>query len=131
MRQRSSILFAMLASLAGCTEGSSPAAPGVGAKLYDGSCAACHQQTALGIPGVYPALSGSPVVLGDPGVLARWVIKGVRPASLPMGRYPSAMPQFGWMKPAAAAALFTYLRSNFGNHAPAVEPAAVAAALVD
>lgn len=129
--ERNRILLAMLGSLAACSQGPSPASPGVGIRVYEGSCAACHQQTARGIPGVYPSLAGSPVVLGDAGMLARWVIKGVRPASLPAGRYPSAMPQFGWMKPADAAALFTYLRSNFGNHAPAVEPAAVAAALGD
>ncbi len=129
--QRSWILLAALGGLAACTQGSSPAAPAAGAALYDGSCAACHRQTALGITGVYPSLAGSPVVLGDPAALARWVIKGVRPASMPAGRYPSAMPQFGWMKPADAAALLTYLRSNFGNHATAVDPSAVTAALGD
>jgi hypothetical protein len=39
------------------------------------------------------------------------------------------MLQFGWMKPADAAALFTYLRSNFGNSAPPVDAATVAKAL--
>lgn len=39
------------------------------------------------------------------------------------------MPLFGWMKPADAAALLTYLRSSFGNHAPTVEAGTVAAAL--
>ena len=35
------------------------------------------------------------------------------------------------MKPADAAALFTYLRSNFGNSAPPVDAATVAKALAD
>jgi hypothetical protein len=39
------------------------------------------------------------------------------------------MPQFGWMKAPDAAALFTYLRSHFGNSAPAVDAATVAGAL--
>jgi mono/diheme cytochrome c family protein len=78
---------------------------------------------------VYPSLAGSPVVLGDPKELARWVIKSQRPASMPSGRYPSAMPPFGWMKDADAAALLTYVRSNFGNAAPAVDTATVAEAL--
>ena len=129
--QRSWILLTALSGLAACSQGSSPAARDAGSGIYDGSCAACHQQTALGVAGVYPSLSGSPVVLGDPAALARWVMKGVRPASMPAGRYPSAMPQFGWMKPADAAALFTYLRSHFGNHAPAVDPASMTAALGD
>jgi hypothetical protein len=61
--------------------------------------------------------------------LARWVLKGLRPASLPEGRYSTVMPQFGWMKAPDAAALFTYLRSHFGNSAPSVDAATVAGAL--
>ena len=97
--------------------------------MYSGNCIACHQQDAHGIPGVYPSLAGSPVVLGDPKELTLWVIKGRRPASMPVGRYPTAMLQFTWMKPADAAALFTYLRSNFGNNATAVDAATVEQAL--
>jgi mono/diheme cytochrome c family protein len=74
-------------------------------------------------------LGGSPVVLGDPKELALWVIKGRRPASMPVGRYPTAMMQFSWMKPAEAAALFTYIRSNFGNNAASVNAATVEQAL--
>ncbi len=69
------------------------------------------------------------MVLGDPGALAAWVVQGRRPATLAAGRYPTAMPQFGWMKPAAAAALLTYVRGGFGNAAPAVDAATVARAL--
>ena len=83
----------------------------------------------MGIPGAYPSLAGSPVVLGDPAELSRWVLKGQRPPSMPVGRYPSQMLQFGWMKPAEAAALFSYLRSNFGNAASPVDAATVSKAL--
>jgi mono/diheme cytochrome c family protein len=126
--------------LAGALVACSPKPPGapqasarlpaeVGARIYNGNCVACHQPTGAGIPGVFPSLAGSPVVLGDPAELALWVIKGQRPPSLPPGRYPTQMLQFGWMKPADAAALFSYLRSNFGNSATAVDAAAVAKAL--
>ncbi len=131
---------AIVGSLAAC----SPAPPGgsapkhseqtgtdAGARIYSGSCVACHQQDARGIPGVYPSLVGSHVLLGDPTALARWVIAGQRPSSMPAGRYSTAMPQFGWMKDRDAAALFTYLRSNFGNSAPPVSAAAVAEAVRD
>ena len=100
-----------------------------GARIYSGNCVPCHQQNGVGIPSVYPSLAGSSVVLGDPAQLARWVIKGQRPLSMPAGRYPTQMLQFGWMKPADAAALFSYLRSNFGNSAAPVDAAAVAKAL--
>jgi mono/diheme cytochrome c family protein len=109
-------------------KGGATAAAELGARIYSGNCVPCHQPTGLGIPGVYPSLAGSAVVLGDPAELARWVIKGQRPAALPTGRYPTQMLQFGWMKPADAAALLSYLRSNFGNSAPPVDAAAVAKA---
>ena len=101
----------------------------LGARLFGGNCVPCHQQNGAGIPGVYPSLAGSPVVLGDPAELARWVIKGQRPISMPAGRYSTQMLQFGWMKPADAAALFSYLRSNFGNSATPVDVATVTKAL--
>jgi mono/diheme cytochrome c family protein len=106
----------------------SEAAP-AGQRIYEGSCVPCHQQNGAGIPGVYPSLAGSPVVIGDPAELTLWVIKGQRPAAMPQGRYTTQMLQFGWMKPAEAAALFTYLRSNFGNSALPVDAAMVAKAL--
>ncbi len=101
----------------------------IGERIYGGNCVPCHQQNGAGIPGVYPSLAGSAVVTGDPVELARWVMQGQRPHSMPAGRYSTQMLQFGWMKPADAAALFSYLRSNFGNAAAPVDAATVAKAL--
>lgn len=128
----------MLGVLAGCSAPTSTAtragsegsaAAETGARIFDGNCIACHQRDARGVPGVYPSLVGSPVVLGDPKELARWVIKGQRPAAMPGGRYPTAMLQFGWMKAEDAAVLFTYLRSSFGNAAAPVDATIVSRAL--
>jgi len=115
-------------ALAGCSAGTSTTAD-TGARIYNGNCIACHQQDARGIPGVYPSLVGSPVVLGDPSVLALWVVRGRRPLSMPAGRYPTTMMQFGWMNAQDAAALLTYLRSSHGNAAPPVDASLVAHAL--
>jgi mono/diheme cytochrome c family protein len=142
---------AMLCGLIACSAGSGPgagaAAPAAlatpaaaaaehaavaddtGARIYNGNCIPCHQQNGNGIPNVFPSLAGSKVVTGDPEVLALWVMKGVRPAILPAGRYPTAMQQFAWLKDKDAAALFTYLRSSFGNAAAPVDAATVAQAL--
>jgi mono/diheme cytochrome c family protein len=106
-----------------------PSVAEIGERIYSGNCVPCHQQAGTGIPGVYPSLAGSPVVTGDPAELTRWVMKGQRPHSMPAGRYSTQMLQFGWMKPADAAALFSYLRSNFGNSAGSVDAATVAKAL--
>jgi mono/diheme cytochrome c family protein len=123
---RALLLAALSMDLAAC---SVQETPGGGGRIYSGSCAACHQANGEGIPGVYPSLKGSPVVLGDPKALARWVVKGERPAGMPAGRYPTKMLQFGWLHDADAAALLTYLRSSFGNAAPPVDAATIADAL--
>jgi mono/diheme cytochrome c family protein len=146
MVPRNVLLIIVLGALAACSA-KAPVEPGMpsalvtspapgmadaaqtGQRIYGGSCMPCHQQNGAGIPGVYPSLDGSPVVVGDPAELALWVIKGQRPLSMPQGRYATQMLQFGWMQPADAAALFTYLRSNFGNSAPPVDAATVAKAL--
>jgi mono/diheme cytochrome c family protein len=105
------------------------AAPGdLGARIYSQNCVPCHREDGAGVPTVYPALAGSQVVQGDPVQLAQWVLSGKRPPSLPAGRYSTQMLLFGWMKDPDAAALLTYVRSHFGNDAPAVDAATVAKA---
>jgi mono/diheme cytochrome c family protein len=96
-----------------------------GAQLYLQNCVPCHREDGRGVTGVYPSLAGSSVATGDPVALARWALNGVRPASLPAGRYATQMLQFGWLKDADAAALLTYVRSSFGNQAPAVDEALI------
>lgn len=125
------VVLAAGALAAGCGPRTTPGGGAVtgslpdGARLYAGNCIACHQQDGRGIPGVYPPLAGSPVVAGDPVVLAAWIVRGTRPATLPAGRYTTAMPQFAWLRAADAAALLTYLRGSFGNQAAAVDAAAL------
>src|SRR5579862_5673719 len=97
-----------------------------GATLYAQNCVPCHRENGAGVPAVYPSLSGSPAVNGDPVELAQWVLSQKRPASIPAGRYPTQMLLFGWMSDADAAALLTYIRTHFGNSASAVDAATVA-----
>lgn len=120
----------MLGALAGCSaHTANPPDRDAGARIYGGSCIACHQQDGRGIPGVYPSLVGSPVLLGDPKELAAWVIEGRRPPAMPAGRYPTMMLKFSWMNDQDAAALLTYVRSHFGNTALPVDAATIAQAL--
>jgi mono/diheme cytochrome c family protein len=97
-----------------------------GAALYAQNCVPCHRENGEGVPKVFPSLSGSPAVLGDPVELAQWVLSQKRPASIPAGRYPTQMLLFGWMSNEDAAALLTYTRSHFGNAASPVDPALIA-----
>ena len=117
------------ALLAACGSGTGPVTPpSPGERLYAMNCLACHQRGGEGVPGVQPPLGGTPVPIGDPGELLRWVMFGERPAALPKGAYAGVMPQFGYLSDADLAALLSYVRSSFGNHAAAITPAMVAAA---
>jgi mono/diheme cytochrome c family protein len=136
VRRVLSILIAALAcDLSACSGGSDQAAapaaaqdPETGAKLYRQNCVPCHREDGKGVPGLYPSLAQSPVANGNATELVRWVLAGQRPASMPAGRYSTQMVQFGWMKDPDAAALLSYVRSNFGNSSPPLEAATVAAA---
>lgn len=97
-----------------------------GAALYAQNCVPCHRENGEGVAKVFPSLSGSPAVQGDPVELAQWVLSQKRPASIPAGRYPTQMLLFGWMSDEDAAAVLTYIRSHFGNSAPPVAPALIA-----
>jgi mono/diheme cytochrome c family protein len=103
-----------------------PSSADRGAALYAQNCVPCHHENGEGVPKVFPSLSGSPAVLGDPIELAQWVLSQKRPASIPAGRYPTQMLLFGWMNNEDAAALLTYIRSHFGNSAPPVDAALIA-----
>jgi alcohol dehydrogenase (quinone), cytochrome c subunit len=105
-----------------------PASADAGARLYNQNCVPCHREDGAGVPTVYPALAGSPVVNGDPVQLAQWVLSGKRPPTMPAGRYSTQMLLFGWMKDPDAAALLSFVRSHFGNDAPPVDAAVVAKA---
>jgi mono/diheme cytochrome c family protein len=97
-----------------------------GATLYAQNCVPCHRENGEGVPKVFPSLSGSPAVQGDPVELAQWVLSQKRPASMPAGRYPTQMLLFGWMSDEDAAAVLTYIRSHFGNSAAPVTAALIA-----
>ena len=129
MHRCAGLIIALLPVVAACARAPATATPpGGGAQLYLQNCVPCHRDDGRGVPGIYPSLAGSATVNDDPLALARWVLNGERPASLPAGRYPTRMPPFGWLKDPDAALLLSHVRSNFGNRAPAVDEATIARA---
>jgi len=106
------------------------AEPVDGAAVFSGHCAACHQATGLGLPGVFPPLAGSEYVNGDPARLARLVLRGLTgPVTAAGASVNGAMPAWAdQLKDAEIAAVLTYVRSHFGNGAAPVSVDAVAAA---
>jgi mono/diheme cytochrome c family protein len=123
-------LATLVVSLAGCGSPATAPAPPMtpGARLYAANCMACHRADGSGIKGLQPALAGTPVTNGEPDVLLAWVMFGRRPAALPRGEFAGVMPQFGYLSDEDLATLLTHVRASFGNHAPPVTPAMVAAA---
>ena len=108
------------------------AAPGTvaidGGQLFAAKCVACHQATGLGIPGVFPPLSGSEWVLGNDKVLVQIPLHGITGTVQVKGStYNGAMPSFNALNDAEIAAVLSYVRSHWGNTATAVTAATVAA----
>ena len=67
-----------------------------GAKLFAANCAACHQASGEGIPGVFPPLKGDGVVqTPDPAQQSRVLLQGIQGATIAGTVYSSPMPPFG------------------------------------
>ena len=99
-----------------------------GAKVFKSQCAACHQATGLGVPGVYPPLAASEWVTGHQESLARILINGINgPIEVAGKSYNGNMPAFGPnglnLKPKEIAAVLTYIRQDWGNAASDVTEA--------
>lgn len=78
-----------------------------GEKVYTTSCVACHQAGGQGIPGVFPAITGSAVATGDVAAHLDTIVNG---------RSGTAMQAFaGQLNDADIAAVTTYQRNGLGN----------------
>ncbi|KZN67170.1 cytochrome B559 subunit alpha [Pseudoalteromonas luteoviolacea CPMOR-1] len=78
-----------------------------GEKVYMAYCAACHQPTGLGLPGVFPAMKGSAVVNGELKAHIDILVNG-RPGT--------AMQAFGkQLTLTEIAGVITYKRNSWGN----------------
>ena len=112
-------------------QGPAPAAKGAvvdGAAVFTARCAACHQATGAGLPGVFPPLAGSEWVLGKDTTLAAIVLHGISgPLTVKGSAYSGEMPAFkDQLQDAEVAALLTHIRSQWGNQAAPVSTETVA-----
>ena len=92
-------------------------------------CVACHQPTGLGLPPVFPPLTKSEYVSGSAERFAAMILKGnAGPMTIDGKLYNNIMPpQEAMLTDDKVAAIMTFTRSSFGNQAPPVSPALVAA----
>jgi mono/diheme cytochrome c family protein len=100
-----------------------------GASVFSSRCAACHQATGEGLPGAFPPLAGSEFVVGDAERAVRIVLRGLSGPVMVKGlAFNNAMPAWAYqLSDAEIAAVLTYVRTSFGNAAPAVTADVVAA----
>jgi mono/diheme cytochrome c family protein len=96
----------------------------LGRRVFMGNCVACHQMTGLGLPGAYPPLAGSEWAMGPDERVIRIVLSGLSgPITVKGTSFNSSMPSLGpLLRNEQLAAVLTYVRSEWGNNAPAVSP---------
>ena len=110
-------LAAALAAAVSCATATAAAAATAptGEAMFAQNCSACHQLTGKGVPGAFPQLVGDPIVLGPADKLSALILRGR-----------GGMPSFkADLTDEQIAPILTYVRSAWGNHAPAIAPAVV------
>jgi alcohol dehydrogenase (quinone), cytochrome c subunit len=100
----------------------------VGALDYINNCAACHLTSGKGYADTFPALAGNPVVnAGDPSSLIHIVLTGGTIPSTKVEPTHFTMPPFhARLTDQEIADLLSFIRSSWGNNAPAVDVGLVA-----
>jgi len=103
----------------------------VGKRLYSQNCVVCHQANGQGVAGQFPPLAGSEWVVCDAkhgeNHLSMILLHGMQGSMTAEGAaYNGAMPQWKQLTDDQIAAILTYIRSDWGNDAPAIDPAFVA-----
>ena len=89
-----------------------------GEGLFVANCSACHQRDGQGIPQAFPALAGDPMVQDEPRKIAAVLLNG-------RGGMPAFKTQ---LTDEQIAAVASYVRGAWGNHAEPVPASLIAAA---
>ena len=89
-----------------------------GETVYQANCAACHGPTGAGIPGAFPAMTGSAIVNGDPAGHIDIVVNGKTGTSMSSFK--------GQLNDVDIAAVLTYERNSLGNSVgDIIQPSAI------
>ena len=97
-------------------------------RLYDTTCAVCHQADGQGQPGTFPPLAGSSWVTEDAETPIRAVLLGISgPIEVNGQAFNGAMPAQSQLNDQQVAAVVSHVRTSFGNDAEPVDEATVAA----
>jgi mono/diheme cytochrome c family protein len=99
-----------------------------GGAIYSDACASCHLEDGKGQSGLFPPLGKNAVVQQlDATGIAHLILAGTSIAATPSRPSPLSMPAFAWkLTDREIADVATYIRNNWGNRAPPVNPNDVA-----
>lgn len=102
--------------------GSAKAQLALGEKVYGKHCASCHQADGRGAPPAYPPLAGNRALTMQSAVNAiRVVLNGGFAPGTAGNPRPYGMPPFSHaLDDSEVAAVISYIRASWGNHAPEV-----------
>ncbi len=93
-----------------------------GEKIYYRYCSACHQLDGGGASGRFPPLTETDWVTGGKERLINVILNGMEGSLEINGEmYNGVMPQHSFLKDDEIADVLTYIRTNFGNKANAIE----------
>jgi mono/diheme cytochrome c family protein len=123
-----SVLSGILVAVLSVSSLASGDAAELGKQTYMTVCVACHQPTGLGLPPVFPGISKTEYVEGAQDRLVGIVLKGIMgPITVNGVVFNNVMPpQEAMLNDEKIAAVLTYVRSSFGNNAPAISVDTVA-----
>ncbi len=101
-------------------------------KAVYANCVACHQPNGLGVAGQFPPLAKSEWVIGSEKRLVAIILKGVQGPLTVLGeKHTYTGNMIAWettLSDKKVAAVASYIRSQWGNTAPEISEAKVAAA---
>ena len=87
-----------------------------GAAVYARTCIACHQPTGKGLPPVFPSISETPIVVGNPELPIKFITNGLMgPITVGGMTFNSMMPPVAGVSDQDIADVLTYVRQSFGN----------------
>jgi mono/diheme cytochrome c family protein len=135
------VSLALALLVAGCAKGSNesaaaasaaaknPASASDGAAIYLANCSSCHQADGAGVASAFPPLSGNPIVTGSPVAVITIVKNGLEGRVAVNGQvYSGIMPHWkGLLSDEQIAAVVSYVRTSWKNHASPVSIADVQA----
>ena len=105
----------------------------LGKRVFTSTCATCHQVNGQGVPGQFPPLAGSEWAMGSEERVIRIVLHGLSgPLKVHGQEFNNVMAPLGAvLKDEQIANVLSYVRSEWGNTAPEVQPETVAKVRAD